>query len=65
MIRVRLVDVPLPVRLSAAQKVCAKEPAPDLRAEVMAAAFFPSPRTYLVGDDARPIWESFIERKAA
>lgn len=47
-IPVRLQDVPLNARLSAARTACRHEQEPDERAAILMAALFPSNRTYWI-----------------
>lgn len=58
---IRLVDLPLDIRLEGAREAARVEPDPDERNEILLAAIMPSDRVYWVAESARPI----IERLAA
>lgn len=48
---VRLCDIPAEIRMSAAQKACRREPDPDTRSEIVAAAVYPSDTVYYIAAD--------------
>lgn len=64
MIRLRLADVPLDVRMKAAQKVCKRERSADARAEVTAAALMPR-ETHWLPDVVRPLLDEWAREQAA
>lgn len=66
MISVRLTDVPLPIRLSAARQAIRAHIYQRVSADdLLEAALFPSDRVYHLPDTARPMVEELVVRRAA